>query len=227
MRKLSLTLLIATIFCFYSKNTFAQKNGLGIINAQLQDTTVAIGDSMIITGSLFNYDTANAFFGNVNFKINLNERDINYGEVEIIQDTMTYYIPENSGVSFTVKIPIVLPEFQVGPNVVIIWPISNRTFEDSATKIVNIIYPLGFKELNNSNDFTGVLTEKGVEVLGNKDEKIMFKRVRIYNIIGNLVAESSLEKINIVQFENKPNQIYLCEFLYDTNKRKVLKLIRF
>ncbi len=226
MRKLSLILLTAIITFITTENTSAQK-GLGLVNAQIQDTIVVVGDTMVITGYIYNYDSTNAFSGNINFKLNLNERDINYGEVEIIPDTMTYNIAPISGSPFKVKIPISLPEFQVGPNVVIIWPISNRTFEDSATKIVNIVYPLGYKELKNAIGFSAALTENGLDIFGNDAEKIRFKRVRIYNIIGNLIAESSLEKINEVQFENKPNQIYLCEFLYNSDKRKVMKLIRY
>ena len=148
------------------EKTAAQPKGLGIINPQLQDSTVIAGDSMVITGTLFNFDSTLAFDGNINFKLNLNSRDILYGEIEIIQDSLRYSIPANSGVAFRVVIPVDLPDFKVGPNVVIIWPISNRPYIDSVTEIVNVIDPTSIAEEKNfKNSLTAVMDDGNIRIL--------------------------------------------------------------
>ena len=225
MKKLIILLSITVLLFFRIDRTNAQAQTIGVSSFQVQDTTLFTGDTLLIFGNIYNYDSVDFFDGNVYFKVKLNGVDIDSADINLIQDTAYYSIPPLSSKSFILKILIIFPKFQVGPNVVIIWPKSDWNTKDSINCRILVDYPLGTNDLNSNFDINASLTEQGVEIPENGN--ILLNRVRIYNIIGNLIAESSLEKTNMLQFENKPNQIYLCEFIYNSNKRKVMKLVRY
>ncbi len=113
------------------------------------------------------------------------------------------------------------PYFAPGPDVVVVWPVSNSPVTDSIEIYLNIENPNGIKQ-EERDDFTFL-------VLGNKillqtmNANLKIQQVRIYNILGQQVSYLHSDFISEIPLPDTPRGIYICEMLASDKKTRVVK----
>lgn len=210
-----LSLFIVLLFAVNS-DTKAQ---LGFKNVSFSSPdTLNFGDSIYISASLFNYDTA-GFAGRVQFRTFINADSTQV----IFPDTASYFIPANSGQNVFFSIPVSAPLFKIGPDVVIIWPYSAKPPKDNISKTVFVRYHLGVAN-EIADNFTAHWQGNTLKLdLGDSKEKA--QRVRIYSLIGTTIYENTLQIPLEIPLSEKTTGIYLCEILWKNNTRKVVRFL--
>jgi hypothetical protein len=112
------------------------------------------------------------------------------------------------------------PYFIAGPDVVVVWPISNVNFNDSVLINLLIEDPTSIEEqLIHKND---------IQVFG--DYILLpennFKQVRIYNYSGSLLWEQNFAASLHIPIDFLPQGFYLLEAVSATKQRIVKKFVR-
>lgn len=210
--------LIIVLFLVTNRESKAQ---LGFKNVTfISQDTLHFADTVKVSASLFNYDTAAVgFSGPVKFMATVN----GVLTSTILPDSNTFTLPPLTGTTLLFTIPVSSPLFKVGPDVVIIWPYSAKPAHDSIVKTVFVQYHLGI-ESETQNNFTAHLQGNILKLdLGDSPENA--QRVRIYSLIGSVLYENSGRIPLEIPLQDKQPGIYMCEILWKSNVRKVVRFL--
>jgi hypothetical protein len=195
----------------------------------VSDSAPALGDEILVFANLQNTDTANSFTGVVNFEIangfqNLSGSNIlsapPYNGTQI-----TLNPKEEIPALFTVRVDE--QYFKVGPDIIVIWPMTTLPPKDSIRIPITIHQALGIEWLTQNKPHLSVngnqlMIQSGVTA--NNE----LKQVRIFNLTGQLLLQQSSEEKNIsIGIDELPRGLFVCELLYSNNKRNVMKFVKF
>ncbi len=213
--------IFTTILAVFFLSTSASAlTNIGFQNTTVQQNSLRINDTLRINTFVFNYDTA-SFSGNLAFGLSINGFIAQQAYVEV--DTSTFTLAPNSGRQMLLNVKIVTPEFIVGPNVVIIWPITSRPAHDSIKTTIYIKYPDGIQNTLADLDFLSIGFKKNEAIISNLEKIKTLKQVRIFDILGKQIFESNDNFQKNIPFDNYNAGLYFFEFVTTNNQRKVIK----
>jgi hypothetical protein len=195
----------------------------------VSDTAPALGDEILVFANLQNTDTSNAFSGIVRFEVangiqNLSNSNIlsspPYSGTQITLDPK-----EEIPALFTVKVDE--QYFKAGPDIIVIWPMTTQPPKDSILIPIIIHQALGVEGLTKNKHYLSVngnqLTIHS-GVTANND----LKQVRIFDLAGQLLLQQSLDENNIsLNIDILPRGMFLCELLFNNNKRNTIKFLKY
>jgi hypothetical protein len=188
--KLLLALFTFAASFYLSTEVKAQKGlSLSLQNYTVQPSNgiVSFGYTITISATLKNNDST-AFAGSIDFGLRNSIQELSFNDTVF---NKPFYsgdsIQLNGGESVPTlfSIQIETPYFIAGPDVVVVWPISNVTFSDSVLINLLIEDPTGIEgQLIHKND----IQVFGDYILLPEND---FKQVRIYNNSGSLLWEQN------------------------------------
>jgi hypothetical protein len=220
----SLFLLTATLFTRGAGN--GSGVGVTLISYSLDTDVVNLGYTITISAQVTNFDSV-PFNGPINFGLrNLHDTLTDagvFGQPPYSGDVISLGANQTVPAIFTVNVN--LPYFDPGPNVIVVWPICMRRIADSV--LINIVVadpdPSSLKSLN-AVPLTYAVVNNTI-LLKSTDATINFKQVRIYDVIGQKVAEVNSSYIATVQLPQLPHGIYLCQLVTADGRRTTIKFV--
>ncbi|MFN8323390.1 MAG: T9SS type A sorting domain-containing protein [Chitinophagales bacterium] len=195
-----------------------------LLSYQLDSTlNVNLGYTLTISAEVQNIDTQQSFSGLLDFGLRNNQQTLSQTGIFNKPPYSTNIITLGPGeiVPAVFSIDIDQPYFSTGPDVVVVWPISNSPIADSIRILLNILDPSGIageKELNVS-----YLIMPDRIMLLNTMPQTTLKQVRIYSIVGQQLSFIQSASLNEIPLPEMPHGIYLCEMTGTDNKRKVIR----
>lgn len=188
------------------------------------DSVANLGYTITVSAELTNEDSS-AFSGTIDFGL----RNTNF----LINDSNVFNKPWYSGIQpinlnsfetvpaiFSIQID---PQyFAPGPDVVVVWPISNKPVTDSVVIYLQIASPSSDDDIIDQSFGYAVLPDRLQLFYNNHD--IQFNQVRIFNTLGECIFTHQQPEISTVMLPDLSTGIYLCEFWANDNRRKVVKL---
>ncbi|MBK8659856.1 MAG: T9SS type A sorting domain-containing protein [Bacteroidetes bacterium] len=113
--------------------------------------------------------------------------------------------------------------FAPGPDVVVVWPISNKPIADSVLIFINVQNP---SSIEDETELPFAYTVQNNRLIFSYDPNdIDFKQVRIFDITGRMPIAYMGSNIVEVALGNLPRGLYLCEILTRDNQRKTIKFV--
>lgn len=176
-----------------------------------------VGDSIEFSATLRNTDTT-VFQGSIDFGAKRYNQSLSV-QIPALNGIV---LNPNDTLPFSIKIPITPDIFQSGPNVVIIWPITNRPNNDSIIQTFYIGYKTNIAESYKFDVQTKWLSKSKFILEG--DDINSVRQVRILDLMGKEVKRENREnKLLDIQLEFLTQGIYLLEIIGDDNKRRVIR----
>lgn len=139
-------------------------------------------------------------------------------------DSSTVTIPVGDTATKTITVNINQPVFNVGPSVVVIWPLPlGGVPQDSI--IISFTVTLQSSGIDEANHEKLQLCLIGNALHIEKDAGIQLRQVRIYDITGRNIAEQTNPSNNIPLPEMNTG-IYFAEITYNQNQRKIFRFYK-
>lgn len=217
--------LLISVVCSYQAVAQATGIGLTLLNYTVENNqnNVDIGRTITINALITNYDSSN-FAGTLDFGLRNSQQQLSntglFDKPPYSGNTITLNPGETVPAVFSVDIDE--PYFLPGPDVVVVWPISNAPIGDSVVINLNINNPTGIAQTNELNLSYIVLRDR--IIFQNTNTENDFEQVRIYNMLGQ-VAYSMNGSTNDIPTFTLPKGIYICE-LRAGDKRTTFKFIK-
>lgn len=210
---------------FYLSTEVKAQNGLSLslqnYTVQPSNGIVSFGYTITISATLTNNDSS-SFTGFVDFGLRNSLLELSNNSIFSKPFYSGDSIQLNGGESVPTlfSLQIDTPYFIAGPDVVVVWPISNVNFNDSVLINLLIEDPTSIEEqLIHKND---------IQVFG--DYILLpennFKQVRIYNYSGSLLWEQNFAASLHIPIDFLPQGFYLLEAVSATKQRIVKKFVR-
>lgn len=199
--------------------------GLTLLNYTVENNqdNVDIGRTVTINALITNYDSTD-FVGQLDFGLRNSQQQLSntnlFNKPPYSGNTIVLNPGETVPAVFSVDINE--PYFLPGPDVVVVWPISNSPIGDSVVINLNINNPTGITQTNELNLSYLVLSDR--IMFQNTNAENNFEQVRIYNMLGQ-VGYSMNGNTNDIPTTILPKGIYICE-LRSGDKRTVFKFAK-
>ena len=220
MRKLSLILIIL----LFTISLQAQNVNLSFVNTQFSTYTTHFGDSLTLFDSIRNTNTLNSFHGTVTLGAKVNNTPLTYPEVDSVLLSNTTLDSSGSLMPCAIHLFFHNPLYQVGPNVVVIWPIYNggHAGPNDSIRITIMIIPLGIAE----SPLSKIYLYQGGDLLhlAFGDAQNLVQRVRIYDILGKTVYNDNPDNAKNIPTNGWQQGIYICEITSTNGERKTLRV---
>jgi hypothetical protein len=221
MRAIMILMLTVWSFGLWASN-------LGFGGMVLSKDTLNYGDTLFISTYLVNF-SANPFSDSINIVYELNH-------VENVDRRMfpnpvqgqLLNIAAHDSVILNLKIIISPSYFDVGPDILVIWP--SITGEDTAPASVLdtqiVVRPLGTGIINPGNDarIRAYYFDQQV-LLRAQDPGIAFNRVRIFDLTGHEILNQHTNG-QPIPFAPEPDGFYLVEIYYDEGQVSVCRIVK-
>ncbi len=111
----------------------------------------------------------------------------------------------------------------IGSSGVVIWPISVSALTyDSATTIVEVTFPANINAVSNQQ-LQVFINQQQLYI--NTDAQNLVKRVRIYDLMGQLLIEQPVSVSTIIAMNKYAAGCYLVEVILNDNSRKIFKVV--
>lgn len=223
MRKiyLVLTCLLFTAFAY------AQSVQLRFANTQFGTQTSFFNDTLYINDSIYNAGNQ-SFTGNIYTGCRINSAVLPLPSGGIVDSLIVQNAvldTNNNPVGFTLRVKISPQYFNIGPNVVVIWPIYNgmpTTISDSIHLNVIATYHTGIDESPAALIYLYQIGDRLNINMGERENTV--KQVRIFDILGKTVYTNRAPDSRHIDVGEWNKGIYICDFLYDTGEHKTIKI---
>jgi hypothetical protein len=223
MRKISL-ILVCLMFTAFA---YAQSVQLRFVNNQFGIQTSFFNDTIFLNDSIYNAGVQ-PFTGSVYTGCRINSTVLPLPSGGIIDSLIVQNAvldTNNNPVGFTLRVKISPQYFNVGPNVVVIWPIYNgmpTTISDSLHLNVIATYHTGIEESPASRIYLYQIGDRLNINMGERETTV--KQVRIFDILGKSVYTNRAPDSRQIEVGDWNKGIYICDFLYDSGEHKTIKI---
>jgi hypothetical protein len=196
--------------------------GVVLLDYTLDTTNVELGYTLTLYAQVTNYDTV-TFRGLINFGLHNNHENLTSNDVfkkpPYSGDTIILGPGETVPAIFSVNVS---PQyFAPGPDVVVVWPICSQPIQDSIIISLRVVDPSAISGPGGSSFSYAVLGDR--ILLKSLNVQTIFKQVRIYNTIGQLMLENHSDFITEVPLPELAQGIYLCEFTDARGRRTTFR----
>lgn len=228
MKKQILLLLVSVLTLLNTRFTNAQPVGIAVklLSYNITPNNVAnIGYTITINTEVTNEDSS-AYTGTLDFGLRNNNYTIN--------DSNVFNKPWYSGfqsitlngyetVPAIFSVEIDAQYFAPGPDVVVVWPISNKPITDSVLIFINVQNPNSIED-NIELPFAYAIHNNRIYFSYDQQE-IDFQQVRIFDISGRVPISATGNYIGEIELGYLPRGLYLCEILTSDHRRKTIKFV--
>jgi len=226
MKRIRLLLLSAFI-CGTSLVYSASNLGWG--TTTFSKDTLFLGDTLFITSFLKNYDPQ-PFNDTVEFSLKINGiLNVNPLIFPNPFPSQPINIAGNDSLPTNLRIIITQAYFLVGPDILVVWPRANdgSPAHDSIIKTIIVLDPrlVGLKDETDQNLRAFYHDEK--IFIQPEDPGIIFNRVRIFNLSGQVIINEPFSGSSHIPFNNQPNGIYYTEVTFNNSEKRILKVVRY
>jgi hypothetical protein len=218
--------LLFTVFACWAFSASAAID-IGLGTTVFSKDTLPFGDTLHISTFIKNYDT-NVFTDSVKFGLKINGiQNVNQNIFpNPIQGQQLNIAP---GDSFPVSLIVVITPayFQVGPDILVVWPIvaGGSPSRDTLVKTIQVIIPTDINEPTGENNIKSYWFNNRL-FINTDNPSVVLEKATIYNLSGQKIEEQPLGQSNSIPFNTEPAGIYIAEVFYNGNLRKVLKFVK-
>lgn len=224
IRHLHILLVCILVSVACSHRVVAQSTGIGLslLNYTVENNqdNIDIGRTVTINALITNYDSTD-FSGTLDFGLRNSQQQLSntglFDKPPYSGNTITLSPGETVPAVFSVEIGA--QYFAPGPDVVVVWPISDAPIGDSVVITLNINNPTGIAQVNELELNYIVMSDR--ILLQQSDNENEFEQVRIYNMLGQ-AAYTANGSATEIPTSTLPKGIYICE-LRSGDKRTVFK----
>lgn len=218
-------LLFTALLCWAFSATAAIDIGLG--TTVFSKDTLPYGDTLHISTFIKNYDT-NTFTDSVKFGLKINGIQ-NVNQNIFPNPIQGQQLNIAAGDSFPVSLIVVITPayFQVGPDILVVWPIvaGGSPSRDTLVKPIQVVIPTDINEPTGENNIKSYWLNNRL-FINTDNPSVILEKVNIYNLGGQKIEEEPLGQSNSVPFNTQPVGVYIAEVYYNGNLRKVLKFVK-
>jgi hypothetical protein len=202
----------------------AQQPVLRFTQTQFVHYSTSFGDSLVIEDNIYN-STIHPFTGTVFTGARVDSTPLTFPYIDSTLLTNASLDTQGISLPFQVVLHINTPLFQVGPNVVVIWPIYNGGHagpNDSIHLVINIA-PLGIEE--NSLARMYLYHEGGYLNLNFGEAQNLIKQVRLLDVLGKEIFANTADNARHIFTADWQHGLYFCEITTHQGERRVIKLV--
>lgn len=207
-------------------STVKCNQGIDFGHITLSRDTLRFGDTLNVSLSIINYDSSD-FNGLIDFGISIN--GIQNLSRNILPNPLydsLVIIPHGDSISTLIHIIITPAYFEAGPDIFVVWPII--TNNDAFSQLPHQIYVLDPTEIipiPGSGDLK-IIQSNGIVSLKNEGQNVL-KRVRLFNISGQLVYDRSYQNNMAIDIGRFGSGLYFMEVQFADNREQIIKLANF
>lgn len=226
MKNISILILALVTIISFPLSSKAQAQ-LGLYTTSVSNSTPILGDQLSIFTKLKNVSSTDTFSGTVNFL--LANKDSIITNVSIVGKpawagtSITLAPLEEKAALFTVQL---LPSyFKVGPDIIIVWPVSIVKTVDTARAPIRIFAPLSITSTIPNLQHLYVANEQ--LIIQNSENINGLQQLRIFDSSGRLI-ESHFVELNstTIPIHHLPQGIYIAEIKEENGSIKRIKFVR-
>jgi hypothetical protein len=190
--------------------------------------TLFLGDTLIITTSLKNYDVQ-AYNDSVGFALTINSV-LNVNQNIFPNPYPVQPVSISAGDSLPASLIIVITPayFLVGPDILVVWPKAKGGTQahDSIVKTIIVLDPtLGIDK--QQKNLPLVNYRNNMLFVSSGDPETQLNRVRIFNLLGEELINAPLDEKNSIPFNKEPNGIYLAEVNYNGTQKRIIRIVKY
>jgi len=225
LRNYLLTLLVL-FGCFGS--VVRAESQLGFGAATLNKDTLNIGDTLLITSYVHNFDTV-AYNDYISFGLKINGVQ-NVNQVLFPNPYYDQIININPGDSIIAKMKIVITSayFDIGPDILVVWPIA----QDGSPPVVSIdtqivVQPMGvgLKDLNAAPRLKAFYAHKFI-YLQVENAAVIFNHVTVYDVAGNAILNEVTDGSKPIPFSLEASGIYFVAVNFNEGETRVYTIVK-
>jgi hypothetical protein len=201
---------------------------LTLLNYTVQNNqgNVDLGRSITINALVTNNSSV-AFSGTLDFGLHNNTQNTLGTNDNVFQKppftSSQINLDPGESVPAIFSINIETPYFEPGPDVVVVWPISSSTIDDSIRIALIINGPNAVNEEREFKPSYIVLRDK-IVILDASNQSAV-EQVRIYNLMGQQVLAQNGDFITDIPVSTLPKGLYLCQLVDDKNKGAIIRFV--
>jgi hypothetical protein len=201
---------------------------LGFGAATFSKDTLYLGDTLFISTHLVNYDSV-AYNDTISFSLKINGViNVNpniFPNPFLIQPIN---IPSHDSIPANFLVVITPAYFQVGPDILVVWPIASdgSPTRDTLIKSIFVLDPSAVGISNEKIEQFRVFCFDNSGIIQSSDPEIHLNRVRIFNISGQAVSDLALSHNNKIPFSDCPDGMYFAEVTFNSTQKRIVKFIK-
>ena len=220
------TLLLTLILLISS---LAQGAGLGFGSFTFSRDTLGFDDTLNITAEIINYDTA-VYYAPVDFGYKINGvQNVSASIFNASVSGQLVSIQPHDSVPVSIKVVVTPDYFEVGPDILVVWPIAftggnpNNVIEQQ----IYIPDPSGINNIAIQDEQLSVYYAEQNIYISARKANIYLNQVRVFNLAGEEIINRSETNLETIPFSNESAGIYFIEVRFNDEQRKVFKLVKF
>jgi hypothetical protein len=146
-----------------------------------------------------------------------------FGKPAIAGTTITLAPHDSINLLFTAQ--LLTSNFMVGPDIIIVWPVAAVQILDSAKAPITIGIATGINQTG--SDHISAYVSNDQLYIHDADGQSLLTHLRIYNLVGQLVAEHQLtDSTTIVSLQTLPHGIFIADITGESGVSKRIKFVR-
>jgi hypothetical protein len=231
-----LSAILILLSCFGYRAEAQSDLGFGAFT--INKDSLYVGNTLVITTKLHNYDTTTAYNDllSVGLKINGIEN------VNQVLFPNPFYdqvvnLPSGDSVPVAMTITITSAYFDIGPDILVVWPIA-RDLSPPHYSIDTTIYvlntpvdtvpidtPLGFKPIEDNPHLKAYYLNDNI-YLKAKDAGISFNRVSVFDLAGKEIISQGTDGSKPIPFNMEADGIYFVKVTFNEGEMAVYKIVK-
>jgi hypothetical protein len=226
MRYLYSIILLIVVLTAPMASACAQAS-LSLRTISTSSATPTLNSQLSIFTKLKNESATDTFHGPINFLL-ANKDSIIYninivGKPAIAGTTITLAPHDSVNCLFTVQ--LLTSNFMAGPDIIIVWPVAAVQIIDSARAPINISIAAGITPTA-AEGITAYVANDQLYIRDFDGQSILMQ-VRIYNLVGQLVADPQLtDSSAVVSLQTLPHGAYIADIISGTGLSRRIKFVR-
>lgn len=211
----------------FSGRTQALSLTLENYTVQNQQGNVNLGYTITINATLTNNDSSQ-FAGLLDFGLRNTDTVLSLNNGLFNKPTYSgnqILLGPGESVPAIFSVDIITPYFKPGPDVVVVWPVSNAVVSDSVVIPLTINGPSAIGSNEEVSDFSYTVYRDRI-LLAESNANNIFEQVRIYDCSGKLLKELKGGDVREINTSFLQPGWYVCEVLTQRGERFSLRFIR-
>lgn len=200
---------------------------LSLRTTSTSTNTPTLNSQLSIFTKLKNESATDTFHGPIDFLM-ANKDSIIYninivGKPAIAGTTITLAPHDSLNLLFTAQ--LLTSNFMVGPDIIIVWPVAAVSIIDSAKAPITISIATGVTATSVENMTAFVANDQ--LFIKNTQGQIAKGQVRIYDLVGQLVASQQLtDSITVIPLQALPHGVYIADIASGMGLSRQIKFVR-
>jgi hypothetical protein len=219
--------VLGLILIIYS---LASGSDLGFGTVTLSLDTLGFDDTLFIQAEIINYDTG-TYNAPISFGYKINGvQNVSTSIFNASVSGQLVKIGPQDSVPVTIVVVVTPDYFEIGPDILVVWPIAFTDGTNNYTEQSIFVTdpPTGIQNLGPPGGLLRAFYFNQSVYLNITDPDIILNQVRIFDVEGKQVfCTVEYNLTTKIPFANESAGIYFIEVRYNSDERKVMKLVKF